>query len=669
MGSVLRQVSGGLMLGVLALAGTATPFPAYAAQTSAYARWGAFTGTANDYATTMQIPVTGFPEAAVTSDSRAGGVGIISGATSWLGANTPFGEVYGSSRDQPYLSLRPKVDNASGASMTTYTFADPTPPSGWAVAFADIDADQVRVSATDANGDEVSAADLGAQPSFNFCDTRPRPSQCSASIGDTPTWDPATQILVGNPQARDTVGAVGWFEPTVSLSSLRVEFTRRAGFPTYSTSFAAVARTLSGRVHDVSTGAASCPVGSVSVRLTGPDGESLGERTPGSDGSYTFGQVATQPGYTVSADAPPGCAGVGPDDRMVSTVGADATADFDVRAVLPQAVSGTVTAGADPLPDVRVTLHGPGGRTVTTTTAADGGYLFDDNPTGAGYYVSIEEPPGYDGPDRRAPFEIDTAAITGQDFVLTASPDVSGTVSGGGGGLGGVTLTLTPADGPAVETVTGADGSYTFERVPRGTYDIVVTPPTGFDRATPITGIDVAGADVTGQDFALTRPGALGGRVTKDSTGGDPVNGALVGIDGPGGPRALRTDGAGDYFLDDLAAGTYTITLTVPDRYIATGPTTRTVTITAAGEIRGGQDFTVRGVSTGPTSTPTAPTTGAPVSASGSVPGSRTSGSGGGSHQSLPDTGGVSLLVVYAALALLGGGAALLVAARRRPRG
>ena len=154
-----------------------------------------------------------------------------------------------------------------------------------------------------------------------------------------------------------------------------------------------------------------------------------------------------------------------------------------MRRIIPQPVSGTVRADGAPLEGVTVTLHAPDGTTTTTTTASDGTYLLDDNAVDDGYFVSIDVPPGYAGTDQRAPFDIDAVPITGQDFTLTANPDVSGTVSGGGDGLGGVTVTLTPATGPALTTVTAADGTYTFPRVTPRTYRISVDPPIGFSAA------------------------------------------------------------------------------------------------------------------------------------------------------------------------------------------
>ncbi|GAA4370519.1 hypothetical protein GCM10023152_09790 [Agromyces bauzanensis] len=68
--------------------------------------------------------------AAVSSDSRAGQVGVISGASTWLSEGTPVGAKYGSSRDEPYLNLRPKADSETAPSTTTYSFPTPTPTSG-----------------------------------------------------------------------------------------------------------------------------------------------------------------------------------------------------------------------------------------------------------------------------------------------------------------------------------------------------------------------------------------------------------------------------------------------------------------------------------------------------------------------------------------------------------
>ena len=77
----------------------------------------------------------------------------------------------------------------------------------------------------------------------------------------------------------------------------------------------------------------------------------------------------------------------------MSTAAADATADFQVRQLIPQPVSGTVlTSGGLPVAGVQITLTPPGGGTPEiTTTDALGHYLFDDNAEADGYTVALEQ--------------------------------------------------------------------------------------------------------------------------------------------------------------------------------------------------------------------------------------------------------------------------------------
>ena len=137
-----------------------SPAPAHA-MTDSWADWAPISGTSNDYSTTMTQRSAGFPEAQMASDSRAN-VARPSGASTFLDANTPPGAKYGSSRGSAYINLRPKADTPSGASTTTYTFANPTPDTGWAFVLGDIDSDQVRIQATDENGESVPAAAISA---------------------------------------------------------------------------------------------------------------------------------------------------------------------------------------------------------------------------------------------------------------------------------------------------------------------------------------------------------------------------------------------------------------------------------------------------------------------------------------------------------------------------
>ena len=156
----LGAVLGGMLAGVLVVAlGVVLPAAPSFALTDRWAAWSPVEGSANAFRLTMTQRSSGFPVASVASDSRAP-VQVASGLSTFLGPATPPGAKYGSSAGNPYLVLRPAVDNPTSPSTTTYTFATPTPDAGWAFVLGDIDADQVALSATDATGAAVPAAEV-----------------------------------------------------------------------------------------------------------------------------------------------------------------------------------------------------------------------------------------------------------------------------------------------------------------------------------------------------------------------------------------------------------------------------------------------------------------------------------------------------------------------------
>jgi hypothetical protein len=542
----------------------------------------------------MRLPAGGFPTATVTSDSRAGQVGVQSGASSWLSATTPVGAAYGSSQGQPYLNLRPRADSPTAPSTTTYTFERPTPAGGWTFVLGDIDADQVTVSARGLGGRVLTGAELGYRSSFNYCAVTPSPS-CTGT--DAPTWDPVTGVLVGNATASDTSGASAWFEPTVPVTSLTFLFQQRSGFPVYQTWFASLARDVSGTVTLQGDG----PLAGATLTLLAPDGARVATTTSAEDGTYGFAGYTAADGWTVEVSPPPDPDGPGlivdgPFRLPADLADEDATGvDFVVREIVPVPVSGTVrTDGGLPVPGATVTIDSPGGSPLTTTTDSQGAYLIDDVPAGP-HTITLTLPEGFPVAPPPLLIEVPEASevpITDQDFVVPTLPSLSGTVTAGATGVPGVVVTFTGPGGVTGSAVTGSDGGYRFEQLPAGTYTVVVAPPAGFTvEGTGTRAVTVGADDLTGIDFALARPGAIGGTVTDDQ--GAPVPGAGVLVSGPDGDTPLTTDDAGTYFVDGLPAGDYAITLTVPDGYTATGPVERAVTLTDAGESRLDQDFEV----------------------------------------------------------------------------
>ncbi|MEY9854326.1 hypothetical protein ABH923_004004 [Leifsonia sp. EB41] len=621
--------------------------PASAATTGLWAGWST-TGT-NSF--TVQVANTPAITASVTTDSRQGQTGVISGTSTWLGVGTPVGAKYGSSQGRPYLNLRPKADSPTAPSTTTYSFATPTPTSGWTFVLGDIDADKVQVRAIGPDGALLTAAQLGYRGGFNYCapGVAGKPS-CTGSATDIPNWDPATLTLTGNAAAADTNGSAGWFEPNAPISALTFIYTQRSGFPVYQTWFASLARDITGTV----TAATGSPAGAT-LTLRDADGAVVATTTSNAGGGYSFTGVQASDGYTVTLTPPAGSIADGARTKPADLSAADAMVDFGMHVIVPVAVGGTVRdKGGDPVPNATVQLA-PG---VTTTTGPDGAYLFDTAAVGTYQVQVVGVPAGYTvvgGPVAVTVPAGSETPIGGVDFALRASPDLSGRVTDAGGGVAGVVVTATSAGG-SISAVTEADGTYRLPALAAGDYTVTVAAPPGYGVSGPSSRTEtVTTADVTGVDFALTRSGAVEGTVTSPA---GPVAGAEVGIQGPGGTIPLTTGADGTYAAGGLAAGVYTITVTPPTGFVDAGTGQRTVTITAAGESVTGQDFALAAVAP-----PPAPP---PAASGGAASGGTASGGATSTTGELADTGSDAAPAVVIGVLAISAGSALTIAGRTR---
>lgn len=561
--------------------------PAAAATSASWATWQPLAGTAGAFTSSVQVAAQPEITATVTSDSRGGQVGVISGASTWLSEDTPIGAKYGSSRDKPYLNLRPKADNATGPSTTTYSFAAPTPRSGWAFALGDIDADSVRIVAVAPDGHVLDASEIGFNGGFNYCapDVAAKPS-CTGAAEDMPTWDAANLTLTGNAAATDTNGSAAWFEPSTPISSLSFVFTRRSGFPVYQTWFASIAQNLTGAVTDVVDGA----LGGVGLILTDANGTVVGATRTAADGTYSFPGYVAADGYTVQVIPPAGKIPTSTGIVPVDLSGGDAVANFEVRDIVPVAVSGRVidTTGAA-VPGVNVTLDGQ-----TATTDADGRYLFDQVPVGT-HTATITPPPGYSIDLAPPAFTVPPGSedpIDNVDFRVAEKPDLSGTVRSNGTGVAGVIVTAVGPGGITLRKVTDGAGTYLFPRLDAGTYAITIVPPEGLAATSPITRDEqISGADITAVDFELARFGALAGTVRGEN--GAPISGVGVTVSGPAALQQLTTATDGTFGMESVPPGIYTLTVVPPVGATVVGPATKRVVITAAGEEFTEQDFTL----------------------------------------------------------------------------
>lgn len=566
-----------LVLGVMVAAAT----PAAADTTSRWADWADLTGAGGNYQTTVRIADSPELTAQVRSDSRAGQVGVISGASTWLSAATDVGQKYGSSRDQPYLNLRPKVDTPSGASTTTYTFSKPTPTANWTFVLGDIDADSVQIRAIGPNGVALNAAQLGFNGGFNYCapGLAGKPS-CTGDAADVPTWDPVSLTLTGNAAAVDTSGAAAWFEPSAPISTLSFTFQRRAGFPVYQTWFASLSRDVSGTVTDAGGDGSG-----VVVTLTDANGTVVGTAVTGVGGTYEFPGVQASDGYVVRAKAPAGKIIEGATSRAVDLSDADAVEDFSMRDIVPVAVSGVVEdVDGNPIAGAAVTLDDGAGNVVTATTGADGSYLFDSVGTGT-WTPAVTLPDGFVNPSTQPPFTIDGTSedpIENVDFTgeRVAYQTISGSVSTPGGPAAGVTVTAAGPDG-TLTAVTDADGRYVFPGLLPGEYVITAE---GDDTSRTV---DVVDANVTDIDFEIVKVGAVRGTVT---SGDEPVPQVTVKLSGD--LSFLTGSGEdGSFTFGDIPPGTYEMTIDVPEGYTLDGAATRTVVIDGSGALVADQDF------------------------------------------------------------------------------
>lgn len=511
-----RPRRAGRTAGSVVLAGVllAVVSPTASAAPAGWAGWTPLTGTSRELQTTMSQQPAGFPVATVRSTSVAGsGVGVQSGASAFLPPQTPPGQVYGASRAEPYLNLRPAGLNAGPASVTTYSFARPTPASGWTFVLGDVDADAVTVSATDADGEPVSVGDLGFRSVFNYCAPGVTPKPACAPPNndgtDLPNWDADSATLRGNPGALDSAGAAGWFEPRTALSTLTFRYAQRSGSPVYQTWFSSLQFDLAGTV--------TAPEGQTEgllVELFDPSGAKVGETRTGADGSYGFPGSAPFDDYAVRLTPPEGLTSDAPLSRPVDLSGADQTAvDFTLRALRPVPVSGTVrTEEGDAAADVTVTLTDGDGLTRDATTSDGGAFTFDEVAAGADYQLTVVPPEGSSVTPAVREVAVPAGSeepVTGQDFTLStvaAGYVVDGTVTDAvGRAVPGAEVVLTPPGaGEGLTATTEEDGRYAVPDVPSGTYVATVVPPRGLVAPARRT-VTVEDEDLGGVDFVLER--------------------------------------------------------------------------------------------------------------------------------------------------------------------
>lgn len=224
-------------------------------------------------------------------------------------------------------------------------------------------------------------------------------------------------------------------------------------------------------------------------------------------------------------------------------------------------LTGTVRSRAAGTPiegvTVRATSALGGG---TSTTAADGTYLIPQLIEGV-YTVRFE----------RGGFAdttvTDVAISAGQNVTLNrrltrAEGSISGVVQNSAGSpVSGATVTATSTSGQVLQTLTGADGSYQFTDLRLGVYTVTASR-AGFTSTAQVgVTLDATTTQGTATVADLVRnTGVLAGQIEDVSSGGG-LLGVRVAVAGSAGSASTVTNTTGQYRIENLAPGTYTISL------------------------------------------------------------------------------------------------------------
>ena len=246
---------------------------------------------------------------------------------------------------------------------------------------------------------------------------------------------------------------------------------------------------------------------------------------------------------------------------------------------------------------VTLNLSASGGHADAVETDDNGAYSFLAVPAGEAQ-VSVILPNGYEAvqpASGSATVQVSGGATAFQDFTIAGFGTVAGVVLGNGAPLGGVTVELTPASGPALSDISEPDGTYAFQHVAVGEAEVSVVVPAGYVAASPMDGVatvTVTAGQTAAQDFVLTGFGNLSGAVT---VGGAPLANVTVDLvaDGDQFIQFATTDGNGAYAFTGVPVGAANVSIVIPLGYLAVDPEAGAATVTVVAGQTAVRNFTL----------------------------------------------------------------------------
>ena len=244
-------------------------------------------------------------------------------------------------------------------------------------------------------------------------------------------------------------------------------------------------------------------------------------------------------------------------------VGESGVLDFQAAYLRASAIMGQVSVEGEGLAGVTVSLQGVD-RSLEVGTNGGGQFSFTELRKGS-YSIAIS---GYD--TDKYGFDVTSQTITvayGETFPVDfdgidlRTAAVSGRVTIEGTGLESVTVSLT-GEGAQLSMVTDAAGQWTFTELHAGSYSIGIsgfdTDEYGFDETSASVTVALKETATVEFDGIKLRTAAISGQVSIE---GDPLAGVTITVNGKGEEHVATTNAAGNYSIDRLHAGDYTVAI------------------------------------------------------------------------------------------------------------
>ena len=338
--------------------------------------------------------------------------------------------------------------------------------------------------------------------------------------------------------------------------------------PTYS---------ISGKVNILSESNTSDYTDGASLTLYNSSADSIASATSTSDGSYSFSGLVAE-NYTVKLTNPTGY--FTKDTTLSITVSNGNVTGQNFTIQKTYSIKGAILNYGG----VTLTLSGDSSATLT---GVSGNYSFDGLVSGK-YHVTIDIPEDWIANDTTLDIDINEADSTGNDFTLTQTYFISGEVSNGATGEKYENATLKlyfvvpgVSKDSVATTTTASDGSYKFSGITTtGSYEVRLTTPSGYYAPTTTISVSLTSSNISWKNFTIWKYHTISGKVTGHGSdtlrlSGNSNTSPTVNFN-----DTVTTDANGDYTFN-VPNGSYNVTLTIPNSYIA-DDTTKSITVSNA---------------------------------------------------------------------------------------